>query len=92
MIIVGVGSIAPSGIVARCSQSEEIVGAIDGIQITKQTFGEVSGLPAPVEGTYYIVSRLVAQAATGRTDLLVPGPCIKGEDGRPIGCNGLCVV
>lgn len=41
--IVGVGSIAPSGIVARCSQSEEIVGAIDGIQITKQTFGEVSG-------------------------------------------------
>lgn len=79
-----------SGIVARCSQHEQKITEIDGVEITRQFFGEVEGLPSPEEGTWFIVSRLVAQAAgLSRTDLLVPGPLVRGEDGQPVGCRGL---
>nr|WP_278861503.1 hypothetical protein [Catenibacterium mitsuokai] len=82
-------TVAPSGIVPRCSSSEEIDGTIgDLIQITRQTLGEVEGLPDPVPGAFYIVSRLVASAAN-RPDLLVPGPLVRDDQGRVIGCNGL---
>lgn len=39
-----------------------------------QQFGEVTGLPEPVEGTRYIVSALVLSAAkaAGRTDVVAP--------------------
>ena len=82
-------TVAPSGIVPRCSSSEEIDGTIgDLIQITRQTLGEVEGLPDPVPGAFYIVSRLVASAAN-RPDLLVPGPLVRDDQGRVIGCKGL---
>lgn len=42
--------IEPSGLFPRCSQSEEVVGEIIGIPVTKQTFGSVEGLPAPEQG------------------------------------------
>lgn len=71
---------------------EVVLDVIDGIKITKQTFGEVTGLPEPRDGVYYIVSKIVAQACPDRHDLLIPGPAVKGEDGRPIGCNGLSVI
>lgn len=82
-------TVAPSGIVPRCSSREEIDGTIgDLIQITRQTLGEVEGLPDPVPGAFYIVSRLVASAAN-RPDLLVPGPLVRDDQGRVIGCKGL---
>lgn len=86
------GGEIPSSGVARCSQFEVVLDVIDGIKITKQTFGEVTGLPEPRDGVYYIVSKIVAQACPDRHDLLIPGPAVKGEDGRPIGCNGLSVI
>lgn len=42
--------IEPSGLCPRCSQSEEVVGEIIGIPVTKQTFGSVEGLLAPEQG------------------------------------------
>ena len=84
--------IPPSGIVPRCSQSEEQVGAVDGIPVSQQTFGEVSDLPAPQPGVYLIVSRLVAAACPNRDDLLCPGPMVRGQNGQPIGCNGLAKI
>lgn len=88
----GVIDIAPSGVTPRCSQSNEVLDTINGIQITRQTFGSVVDLPPQEEGVLLIVSRLVAAACPDRSDLLIPGPLVRGEDGQPIGCQGLSVL
>ena len=85
-------TIEASGIVPRCTQTEAHVASINGIAVTKQVFGEVINLPEAQPGVFLVVSRLVASAAKGRKDLLVPGPMIRGEDGRPCGCRGLSVI
>jgi hypothetical protein len=84
-------TILPSGTVARVATSPKVVAVVDGINITSTTFGEVHDLPDPQEGVVYIASLLVAQAAAraGRMDVLAPGPLIRDEEGRPIGCEGL---
>lgn len=85
-------TIEASGIVPRCTQTEAHVASINGIAVTKQVFGEVINLPEAQPETFLVVSRLVASAAKDRTDLLVPGPMVRGEDGRPCGCRGLSVI
>ena len=84
-----VKTVPASGTVARCSQREEVLGKIDGIFITKQVFGEVYGLPDQEEGVAYIVSRIVEEALPMRDDLYIPGPMVRDENGRVIGCRGL---
>ena len=81
-------TVAPSGYVPRCSSTEVVDQSIGLIEITKQTLGEVEGLPESLPGAFYIVSRLVASAAN-RPDLLVPGPLVRDDKGRVIGCKGL---
>lgn len=78
-----------SGTIARCSQSNVVVGSVAGIPVTRQSFGDVVDLPEPHEDTFYIVSRLVAAACPERRDLLIPGPLVRDSEGRPCGCNGL---
>lgn len=79
--------------VARCAQTNELVGDVLGIPVYQCRFGEVTGLPAPQPGTAYIVSRIVAEALKGtRDDIFVPGPMVRGEDGRPVGCEGLSKI
>ena len=85
-------SIKPSGVVPRCSQSEKKLLSLNGIAITKQTFGEVVNLPEEKPGVFLVVSRMVAAATEGRKDLLVPGPLVRDENGQPCGCRGLSVV
>lgn len=94
-----VATIPPSGVVARCKQESEFVGrffakgAACGITVTREKFGAVENLPAYEDGKFYIVSKLVAQAIAGtRSDILVPGPMIRTEDGQPIGCIGLSII
>ena len=81
---------------ARVSQSEEVVGTILGVVVTKQKFGKVENLPEPQEGTYLVVSRLVVAAAQaeGRdiSDLLIPGPGVRNEQGQIIGAKGFSVL
>lgn len=86
-------TVQPSGNVARVSQSEEIV-AVPGLpcKITRQTFGDVVGLPEATPGVFFIVSRLVAAACPERDDLLIPGPLVRDDAGNPIGCRGLSVL
>lgn len=93
-IVIGdsVTFIDPSGTVARCSQTEETVGEVDGIPLTRQTFGAVTGLPAPEEGTWFLVSRMVASALPDRHDLVIPGPLVRDEKGVVVGCRGLSVI
>lgn len=84
--------IAPSGAVARCSVTDEIVDTIDSMYITRQTFGEVVGLPEPEEGVAFIVSRMVAAAVPERHDLYIPGPLIRDAEGVVVGCSGLSIL
>ena len=81
-----------SGEIARCTQRQEYVETWLGIPITRQTFGEVTGLPAPKEGTRYIVSFRVAEACPDRKDLVIPGPAVLDENGNQIGCEGLSIL
>ena len=78
----------PEGLV-RCTQSTKVIGEVEGINITSTVFGDVEGLPAEVEGTYYIVSRLVLNACKSRNDLLVPNELVRDDKGNIIGCQSL---
>lgn len=89
-------TIAASGIVPRVSSTP---GALRDIGIIvpvadADTFGDVTGLPAPVDGTFLIVSGMVGAALAGtRPDVLVPGTgpadgCIR-DGGRIIAVTRL---
>ena len=79
----------PSGIVARCTQSTERIGDLDGIPLTQSIFGVVIDLPSAQNDTFYIVSRLVLSACNNRNDLLVPNELFRDEKGNIIGCQSL---
>lgn len=75
--------------IARVSSETKVVDTLNGVPITETVFGEVTGLPPEAEGTYYVVSRMVASAASERHDLLVPGLQVRDEQGRVVGCKSL---
>ena len=85
--------IPASGTIARCKEYPEQISAAlyDGAIIPLYTthYGDITGLPDPEEGTLYIVSLLVAQAARERLDLVSPAMTIRDEKGAIIGCRGL---
>ena len=76
---------APAGAPARVSTSQEEVGQVAGIPLRRTAWGEVQGLPAPEEGTIYIVSALVADRAR-RPDVVSPdtGPTAIREGGQVV--------
>ena len=91
----GVVNIAPLGddlntniLVARVVQVSVPAAPVGGIPTVNTSYGEVTGLPAPVAGTAYIVSGMVASAAP-REDVFSPGTLVRDENGRPVGCKGL---
>ncbi|GIV35431.1 MAG: hypothetical protein KatS3mg031_2966 [Chitinophagales bacterium] len=83
----------PSGEVARCKEITHNIGVVsyDGaeIPIVRKKFSEVSNLPEKEEGTIYVTSSIVAQAAM-REDVVSPGDSIRDENGYIIGCKSLC--
>lgn len=81
-----------TGTIARVAQTATVVNVINGINITKQVFGNVVDLPDPQPDTIFIVARLVAAAAPDRKDLMIPGPMIRDDQGRVIGADGLAVL
>jgi hypothetical protein len=88
--------IPPSGAVARVTSRPGAAEALEGVPVPvigATVFGEVEGLPAPVPGTYYLVSGLVA-GRTSRADVLAPatGPndnARRDEAGRITGVRAL---
>lgn len=77
----------PDGTVARVSQTTKLESFIDGIEIHAPRFGDVVGLPRPVEGVHFIVSAMVKAACPGRKDLLSPGELVRDVKGNVIGCK-----
>jgi len=65
----------PSGQIVRMESKEESLPSLsfEGVEIPlmSRSWGRVD-LPAPEEGTFFIVSSLVFEAAEDRNDLLVP--------------------
>jgi hypothetical protein len=90
---INVITIEPSGSIARVAQIVEADAPVDGIPVVRSRYGEVTGLPDPQPGTYYIVSAMVAQAVAGRPDVLSPdtGPdsALRDEEGRITGVRRL---
>ena len=62
----------------------------DGIPVETVIYGEIEGLPKYQEEVYYIVSGLVAAAASrqGRPDCLAPGAIVrdKSNPSNVLGC------
>ena len=75
--------------VARVSSTQTEIGRVVGVPVVKATFGAVTGLPEPVEGTMYVVSALVRGALPNRTDLVSPGDPVRDEAGQVIGAKSL---
>lgn len=88
----GTKTLPPSGICPRVSEIETDVALAvgdDGIPIISLTFGQVTGLPEQEEGVLLIVSKMVADAASDRTDLVSPGRLVRDSKGLIIGCKAL---
>lgn len=89
----GTVNIPPSGTVARVSVTRDSAGTvtIDGVTVplSRTTYDVVTDLPDPAPDTLYVVSSLVATAARGRNDLVVPDDLIRDDQGRIIGARGL---
>jgi hypothetical protein len=71
-------TIPASGTIARVQMTEGTLVALPGLPClvsTGATYGAVEGLPAPAEGTIYVVSGRVlsALAGSGRDDVYGPG-------------------
>lgn len=85
--------IEPTKPAARVSSTVRVVDEVDGIPVTETTFGAVEGLPEPQEGTIFIVSLLVQQAAPNRHDVYRPdtGPqsVVRDDAGQIVGVKAL---
>lgn len=86
----------PSSGVARAAQRREIVDTIvaNGISlpIARCTYGDVQGLPEPMDDTIYIVSAITAQAVPTRPDVFIVDDSVRDENGRIIGVRGIAHV
>lgn len=89
--IEGYGTIEPSGQVARVSTVRAEAPAVAGIRVTRQSAGDIEGLPEPQEGVIYLVSGMVL-AATNRADVYAPdtgADAIRNEKGHIVAVRGL---
>jgi hypothetical protein len=75
-------SLESSGILPRVAMENKPAPSIEGFPIEEVVYGAIEGLPPEANGTYYIVSGLVAAAAVkqGRKDCLAPGGLVRDKD------------
>lgn len=83
--------IPPSGTVARIATIDlgTNLSANSGASYELVEYGQAHGLPAPQDGTDYVVSLVVALAVRGRSDLFAPYLEVRNEQGTMIGCRFL---
>lgn len=89
-------SFPASGTIARVSANMDESALPSGHRVFKQTFGEVTGIPAAEEGTTFIVSALVLAALAGsRADVVAPATghkeAMRDEAGRIVAVPGFVV-
>lgn len=71
---------------ARVTFAQDHAGMAEGILIYRWFTDEIVNLPEPKPDTYYIVSKMVAQAWPEREDLIFPGTVVRNESGDVVGC------
>lgn len=71
---------------ARVIFVQKPAGMADGVHIYRWVPDEIVNLPGPKPGTYYIVSKMLAQACPERKDLIFPGTLVRNESGDVVGC------
>ena len=71
---------------ARVTFVQKPAGMADVILIYWWAPEEIVNLPEPKPDTYYIVSKMLAQACPERKDLIFPGTVVRDADGHIIGC------
>ena len=70
---------------ARANFAQIYAGMADGILIFRWIPDEIVNLPEPKPGTYYIVSKMVAQACPEREDLIFPGTVVRDAEDHVVG-------
>lgn len=65
---------------------QKVDGMVDGILVYRWFPEEVVNLPDQKPGTYYIVSKMLAQACPERKDLIFPGTLVRDADDHVVGC------
>lgn len=86
-----IASIEPEAESARCEVTRVVAFSAGGHNVNRTVFGRVYNLPEPVDGTWYITSRIVAEAAM-RKDVLVPDETVRDENGRILGCKSFATL
>lgn len=71
---------------ARAIFAQKVEDMADGLLVYGWFPEEVVNLPDPKPGTYYIVSKMLAQAYPERKDLIFPGTLVRNESGDVVGC------
>lgn len=95
VVVVGANGVVltvpPSGTVLRLPEITVPAGKIQGVPVVRKTLDPAAELPPREEGTFYIVSLPVAQAAR-REDFLVPDDLVRDQEGRILGCRRFAVI
>ena len=93
----------PSGLSVRVETNVETVGSVtcdeQEFDVRKRVFGDVTVTDSNGEeatlatetGTFYVVSRIAAEAMPERDDLLLVDGTIRGDSGQIIGCTGFAL-
>lgn len=79
----------PAARVAGNFTSTNVTGKYKEIRIGFTQFGLTTNLPAPEEGTCFIVSSIVKAANPNRTDLLIPIELVRDDEGKITGAKAL---
>lgn len=93
----------PSGLSVRVVTDTETVGSVtcdeEEFDVRKRVFGDVTvtdngkeATLATEDGTFYVVSRIAAEAMPERDDLLLVDGTVRGDSGQIIGCTGFAVL
>ncbi len=94
LTIEGIGTLQPSGTVARVEASPQPRASVDGVRVRENVFGNVIGLPVAELGTAYIVSAMVLAARRSRAgqDIFAPDTgtdAVRNDKGHIVSVRGL---
>lgn len=85
-------TIPSSGTVARAEQMRTSTGDLNGVPVSKTSYGKTIDLPNEAAGVAYIVSALTAQAAPQRKDLYIVDDLVRDAKGQIIGCRAFAQI
>jgi len=92
IVVEGLGTLAPSGIVPRVGTVRAPATTIGGVRLVRTVKGGVEGLPDGIAGVYLVVSGMVLDALGGsRPDVVAPdtgADAIRNEKGHIVAVRG----